>query len=62
MFYYPLRRQAINIQENLAIFYKGVNGQYYGGEDAWSFIKEYTGFDLKEILTLIADKRTPNGN
>ncbi|MFT5916053.1 MAG: hypothetical protein ACI81T_002557 [Bacteroidia bacterium] len=59
MFYYPHRSQAINIQENLAIFYKGVKGQYYGGDEAWDFIKEYTGFDLKEILINIADKRTP---
>ena len=62
MFYYPQREQAKRIQATLKTLYKGVNGQYYGGEDAWNFINEYTGFDLKEILTLIADKRTANGN
>jgi len=57
MFYYPQRKQAKEIQENLAIFYKGLEGQYYAGEDAWDFIKSYTGYDLKEILTKIAAKR-----
>jgi len=59
MFYYPQREQAKRIQATLKTVYTGVNGKYYGGEDAWEFIKEYTGFDLKEILIKIADKRTP---
>jgi hypothetical protein len=59
MFYYPQREQAIKIQETLKTIYTGVKGQYYGGEEAWEFIKNYTGFDLKEILTKIANKRTP---
>lgn len=59
MFYYPQRSQAKKIQETLKTLYIGCSGQYYGGDDAWSFIKKYTGYDLKEILTKIADKRTP---
>ncbi len=59
MFYYPQREQAIKIQDTLKTLYKGVNGEYYGGDEAWDFIKTHTGFDLKEILTEIADKRTP---
>lgn len=59
MFYYPQREQAKRIQATLKTIYTGVNGQYYGGEEAWTFIQNYTGFDLKEILTQIADKRTP---
>ena len=59
MFYYPQREQAIRIQATLKTIYEGVKGQYYGGEEAWEFIKNYSGFDLKEILTKIADKRTP---
>ncbi|MDC9722992.1 MAG: ApaLI family restriction endonuclease [Urechidicola sp.] len=59
MFYYPQREQAKRIQATLKTIYTGVKGQYYGGEEAWDFIKEYTEFDLKEILTKIADKRTP---
>lgn len=59
MFYYPQREQAIRIQSTLKTIYEGVNGQYYGGEEAWEFIKNYSGFDLKYILTDIANKRTP---
>jgi len=59
MFYYPQREQAKRIQATLKTIYTGVKGQYYGGEEAWNFINKYTGFDLKEILTKIADKRTP---
>jgi len=58
MFYYPQREQAKNIQENLAIFYKGLGGQYYAGDAAWEFLTHHTGYDLKSILTKIADKRT----
>lgn len=59
MFYYPQREQALKIQATLKTIYEGVKGQYYGGEEAWEFIKNYSGFDLKKILTKIADKRTP---
>ena len=59
MFYYPQRAQAIKIQETLKTIYKGVEGEYYAGDEAWEFIKNRTNFDLKAILTQIADKRTP---
>ena len=63
MFYYPQRTQAIRIQETLKTLYAGVEGEYYGGDEAWEFVKEYTGIDLKAILTEIANERTPeNGN
>lgn len=63
MFYYPQREQAIRIQETLKTLYTGVEGEYYGGDEAWGFIKQYTGIDLKEILTEIANERTPeNGS
>ena len=63
MFYYPQREQAIRIQETLKTLYTGVEGEYYGGDEAWGFIKQYTGIDLKEILSEIANERTPeNGN
>lgn len=58
MFYYPQRKQAIKIQEILARYYKGVDGEYYSGETAWDFIKNYTGYDLLGILTSIAEKKT----
>lgn len=57
MFYYPQRDQAIRIQETLKTLYTGVNGMYYAGDDAWNFIKDYTGFDLKKILETIANER-----
>lgn len=59
MFYYPQRKHAKNIQENLAIFYKGLGGQYYAGENAWNFLAKYTGYDLKDILIKIANETTP---
>jgi hypothetical protein len=59
MFYYPQRTQAKRIQETLKTIYTGVNGEYYAGDDAWEYIKSYSGYDLKAILTSIADKRTP---
>ncbi len=63
MFYYPQRDQAIKIQETLKTLYAGVGGEYYGGEEAWEFLKTYSGVDLKEILTEIANERTlSNGN
>jgi hypothetical protein len=63
MFYYPQRDQAIRIQETLKTLYAGVEGEYYGGEDAWNYLHNYTGVDLKSILVDIANERTPeNGN
>lgn len=63
MFYYPQRDQAIRIQETLKTLYAGVEGEYYGGDEAWEYLKTYTGVDLKGILTEIANERTPqNGN
>lgn len=60
MFYYPQRNQAIKIQETLKTLYAGVGGEYYGGDEAWNFVKSYTGIDLKQILIEIAQERTPN--
>ena len=63
MFYYPQREQAIRIQETLKTLYAGVEGEYYSGDEAWKYLQEYTGVDLKAILIEIANERTPeNGN
>lgn len=63
MFYYPQRSQAITKQKTLKTLYAGVEGEYYGGEEAWDYLKKYTGVDLKAILTEIANERTPeNGH
>lgn len=60
MFYYPQREQAIRIQETLRTLYAGVDGEYYGGEEAWVFLEKYSGVDLKAILTEIAIERVPD--
>ena len=63
MFYNPQRAQAKKIQETLKTIYQGLKGKYYAGDDAWNFIMSYTTYDLKGILTEIADKRVQiNGN
>lgn len=63
MFFYPQRAQAIRIQQTLKTLYAGVYGEYYGGDEAWDFLKTYSGVDLKAILTEIANERTPqDGN
>ena len=54
MFYYPNRIQARKIQETLETLYKGINGEYYRGDDAWNYIKQQSGFDLKALLEKIA--------
>jgi hypothetical protein len=63
MFYYPQREQAIKIQQTLKTLYMGVNGEYYGGDEAWEFIRKYSKVDLKAILTKIANEKAPeNGH
>ena len=57
MFYYPQREQAIKIQETLKTIYAGVDGEYYAGDDAWDYLTQVSGYDLKEILTEIACRR-----
>lgn len=56
MFYYPQREQSKRIQATLKTIYKGLEGAYYGGNEAWTFIKDRTGFDLKAILEELAVK------
>jgi len=57
MFYKPQREQAKRIQATLATLYDGVGGEYYAGENAWEYLSEVTGYDLKAILIEIADSR-----
>jgi hypothetical protein len=57
MFYYPQREQAIRIQKALETLYLGVNGSYYYGHEAWTYVKNYTGVDLESILKNIAGEK-----
>lgn len=61
MFYYPNRTQAQRIQKTLETLYAGANGEYHYGDDAWNYIKQYTGVDFKAILESIARDRS-DGN
>ena len=56
MFFEPNRKQAIKIQEKLKSLYLDVGGQYYSGEDAWNFVKNETGVNLKGIFEDIANE------
>lgn len=58
MFYYPNRAQARKIQQVLEDLYKSLGGQYYYGDSAWQFIKDYTGVDLLGVITRIAEDKT----
>lgn len=57
MFYYLNRAQAQRVQQTLETLYKGIGGEYYYGDSAWNYIREYTGIDLLAILERIADER-----
>ena len=56
MFFYPNRPQAIRIQQTMETLYRGLDGQYYYGEAAWSYIRCYTGVDLLLILKSLAEE------
>lgn len=58
MFYYPNRNQAQTIQATLKTIYNGVQGDYHSGDEAWQFIKDFTGYDLLAILTEIAEEKS----
>jgi hypothetical protein len=34
-----------------------VDGEYYAGDDAWVYLEQVSGYDLKDILTEIACRR-----
>ena len=53
----PRREQAVKIQETLETLYKGIGGEYYCGDGAWSYIEKMTDIDLLGILEKIAQSR-----
>ena len=54
MFYYPNRAQAIRIQQTMQTLYEGLEGHYYYGDAAWTYVKLRTDIDLKSILEKLA--------
>lgn len=50
MFFEPNRKQAISIQAKLKNLYEEIGGEYYSGEDAWEYIENETGIDLKYLF------------
>lgn len=50
MFFEPNRTQAIAIQSKLKKLYSDIGGEYYSGNDAWEYIKNNTGIDLKSLF------------
>lgn len=57
MFFEPDRKQAKKIQTKLKELYIKLGGEYYAGDSAFNYIKNYTGVDLKKILEEIANDR-----
>lgn len=52
MFYMPVRRQARRIQERIVSQF-GERGEVYVAEEAWRYVREYSGVDLhSELLKL----------
>lgn len=56
MFYYPQRQQAMKIQNTLETLYKGANGEYHWGDNAWGYVEQRTDVNLKAILEKIAEE------
>lgn len=50
MFFMPQRKQAIKIQEKITSIYKE-NGEAYIDDEAFQYILDYSGIDLKKIFT-----------
>ncbi len=44
--------------QTIAKVAKGLDGEYYSGDNTWDFIKNKTGVDLLSILENIARKKT----
>lgn len=49
MFFMPERTQAIAIQKKIIALYRE-NGEAYIGEEAFEYVKNYSGIDIKKLL------------
>ena len=56
MFFTPNREQAQRIQEVLKTTYKGLDGLYFSGKEAWEYVQNRTGVNLLQILKEIAEE------
>ena len=50
MFFESNRSQAIKIQIKLKELYESIGGEYYSGDEAWEYLRNDTGIDLKKLL------------
>jgi hypothetical protein len=50
MYYMPVRAQARRIQERILSLFRE-SGEAYVGNEAWSYVQDYSGVDLQELLT-----------
>lgn len=60
MFYYPNREQSIRVQNAVRTLYESIGGEYYVGDDAWNYIHQITGIDLKNILIRLVESNENN--
>ena len=52
MYYMPVRAQAVRIQQRILAEFRS-HGEAYVGDDAWSYVRAYSGVDLRaELLKL----------
>lgn len=50
MFFESNRIQAISIQKRLKKLYEEIGGEYYSGEQAWKYLEQETGINLKSLF------------
>lgn len=55
MFFEPNRGQAIKIQAKLKKLYQDVGGEFYSGKEAWDYLKNNTGIDLKKVFNQLKE-------
>ena len=57
MFYYPNRDQAMRIQRAIEALYLSLQGEYYHGDSAWTYVRRRTRINLRGLLEELADER-----
>lgn len=49
MYYMPVRAQAIKVQKKIIGEFRA-KGEAYVGDEAWQYVKDYSGIDLRKLL------------